>query len=104
MVRSRRAITWVVRPRSRYVLPVSARVRDSKNKRSQERLVRIDGEVRWGKCTNAPPSNRRGTMQNRRRVGDRRDSHDRRRGLRSVDVSRTPPWEEQRSQHLTRYL
>lgn len=43
-------------------------------------------------------------MQNRRRVTDRRLSDDRRRGQRLVNASRTPTWEEQRSQHITRYL
>lgn len=41
---------------------------------------------------------------NRRRMSDRRTGFDRRRGLRSLDFPRTPTWEEQRAQHLTRFL
>jgi diguanylate cyclase (GGDEF)-like protein len=43
-------------------------------------------------------------MQNRRRIADRRVNPYRPRSRRSVDAARTPAWEEQRSQHLTRYL
>lgn len=43
-------------------------------------------------------------MNNRRRVSDRRVGYDRRRGLRSAEFTRTPTREEQRAQHITRYL
>ena len=43
-------------------------------------------------------------MHNHRRVSDRRTGMDRRRGLRAPEFPRTPTWEEQRTQHLTRFL
>jgi diguanylate cyclase (GGDEF)-like protein len=42
-------------------------------------------------------------MSNRRRVSDRR-AGERRRLPRSNEFTRTPPWEEQRGQHITRFL
>ncbi len=43
-------------------------------------------------------------MNNHRRFSDRRTGFDRRRGVRSLNFPRTPIWEEQRAQHITRYL
>jgi diguanylate cyclase (GGDEF)-like protein len=43
-------------------------------------------------------------MTSRRRTSDRRTGFERRRGVRSLDFPRTPTWEEQRTQHLTRFL
>jgi diguanylate cyclase (GGDEF)-like protein len=43
-------------------------------------------------------------MENRRRISDRRASSDRHHGRRAADLPRAPAWEEQRSQHFTRYL
>ncbi len=43
-------------------------------------------------------------MTSRRRDSDRRTGYDRRAGMQSVNFPRTPTWEEQRAQHITRYL
>src|SRR6185503_21100129 len=43
-------------------------------------------------------------MTNRRRDTDRRTGHERRRLPRSAEFPRTPSWEEQRGQHITRYV
>jgi diguanylate cyclase (GGDEF)-like protein len=41
---------------------------------------------------------------NSRRISDRRTGTDRRRSSHSLQFPRTPAWEEQRAQHITRYL
>jgi diguanylate cyclase (GGDEF)-like protein len=43
-------------------------------------------------------------MNSRRRISDRRTGAERRRGTRSLDFPRTPTREEQRAQHVTRFL
>jgi diguanylate cyclase (GGDEF)-like protein len=43
-------------------------------------------------------------VQRDRRVADRRKSHNRRCDVSSLELSRIPTWEEQRAQHITRYV
>jgi len=49
-------------------------------------------------------SQRRVAVQKDRRVSDRRGGHDRRRNTHPLEYARIPTWEEQRAQHITRYV